>query len=209
MNSPDVANGLGAVDDTADPAASDDFKKVITWRGVDADRLEQVRLVVTGQRIKATGQIIAAATDERPAFSVSYSLVTNDAGITRRLAVTMTKESGDTQISITRDAENVWLVQTPEGVQRSEFGGAEDVDLALSPMFNALPIRRHSLHRVPAQLTVPVVYLYLPSGEVTEATLQYTSGADDIAIISPIASTTVTVDEAGFVVDYPGLAARV
>ena len=35
---------------------------MLTWRGEDTDRLEQVRLVVSGARLKAYGRIIAAAT---------------------------------------------------------------------------------------------------------------------------------------------------
>ncbi|NED60911.1 putative glycolipid-binding domain-containing protein, partial [Streptomyces sp. SID10244] len=41
---------------------------MITWRGESSDRLEQVRLHVTGARIKAYGRIIAAASDEHEAF---------------------------------------------------------------------------------------------------------------------------------------------
>ncbi|WP_124711393.1 putative glycolipid-binding domain-containing protein [Gordonia insulae] len=182
---------------------------MITWRGEGADRLEQVRLHVTGSRIKAYGRIIAAATNEHEAFSASYELVTNDSGVTKRLSVHLVRASGETQLGITRDGENNWLVQTSEGTNRSDFNGAEDVDLALSPMFNALPIRRHGLQRGGDEIDVPVAYLYLPAGTVEPATLHYTPGPDSIGVISPIVTSTLTVDDEGFVVDYAGLATRV
>lgn len=183
---------------------------MVTWRGVGADRLEQVRLHVTGARIKAYGRIIAAATDDHEAFSASYELVTNDLGVTKRLSVHLLRAGGETQLGISRDGEHNWLVQTPDGTTtRSDFNGAEDVDLALSPMFNSLPIRRHRLYQGDAIVDVPVVYLYLPGGAVEAATLHYTAGADSIGVVSPVANSTITVDDNGFVVDYAGLATRV
>ncbi|WP_420714176.1 putative glycolipid-binding domain-containing protein [Gordonia sp. SL306] len=207
MSSSQTASDGTTPPDVITPSA--DLKTVITWRGESSDRLEQVRLHVTGARIKAYGRIIAAASDEHEAFSASYELVTNDSGVTRRLSVHLLRASGETQLGITRDGQNNWLVQTPEGTISSDFNGAEDVDLALSPMFNALPIRRHGLHNGTGEIDVPVAYLYLPAGTVEPATLHYTASKDSIAVVSPVVTSTLTVDDNGFVVDYAGLATRV
>ncbi|RPA64885.1 hypothetical protein EF294_07305 [Gordonia oryzae] len=194
-------------------SASDatEFKTMITWRGVDTDRLEQVRLNVQGARIKAYGRIIAAATADHDAFSASYELVTNDVGVTKRLSIHLVQAGGETQLGMARDEENTWLVQTGGETVRKDFGGAEDADLALSPMFNALPIRRLHLTGADASGTVevPVVYVYLPTAVVEPATLRYTPGPDGIGVSSPVATSTLTVDDNGFVIDYPGLASRV
>ncbi|WP_074852119.1 putative glycolipid-binding domain-containing protein [Gordonia westfalica] len=191
-------------------AATDEFKTVLTWRGEDTDRLEQVRLVVSGARLKAYGRIIAAATDDHEAFSASYELQTTDTGVTKRLTVHLIREDGETQFGITRDNEGTWLVRRPDGeVIQSDFEGAEDVDLALSPMFNALPLRRRRLAPADGTVDVPVMYVYLPSGEMKPATMSYTATADGIDLVSPLATTTITLDDNGFVTDYPGLARRV
>lgn len=182
---------------------------MITWRGVDTNRLEQVRLNVSGARIKAYGRIITAATDAHDAFSASYELITNDAGVTKRLSVHLVQAGGETQIGISRDEEDKWLIHAGGETVRGDFDGAQDVDLSLSPLFNALPIRRRGVVGSSASIEVPVVYVYLPSGAVEPATLRYTAGADGIDVVSPVASSTVTVDENGFVIDYPGLATRV
>lgn len=203
MSQASVASGSGT-------AETGDFKTVMTWRGIGEDRLEQVRVAVTGERVKAYGRIIGAATETQEAFSASYDLVTNDAGLIKRLSLHLVRAGGDTQISITRDGQDAWLVQSARGMERNDFGGAQDVDLALSPFFNALPIRRLGLQTPGTQtVAVPVAYLYLPSGEVTAATLQYTPAEDGIGIVSPVAQTTITVDENGFVLNYPGLAERI
>ncbi|GAB20191.1 hypothetical protein GOEFS_106_00880 [Gordonia effusa NBRC 100432] len=191
------------------PADADDFKSMITWRRLTNSRLEQVRLHVTGDRIKAYGRIISAEADYEP-YSASYELVTNDAGVTRRLSLHLVQAGGESQLAITRDGENNWLVQTAEGTVHSDFGGAQDVDIAMSPMFKALPIRRLGLHRDPdGEHSIPVVYVYLPEAKVEAATMTYNASPDAIAITTPIASTSVTVDDNGFVLDYAGISTRI
>lgn len=182
---------------------------MITWRGVGVDRLEQVRLHVSGLRIKAYGRIISAATADSEAFSASYELITNDAGVTKRLSIHLLRESGESQLGLSHDDENLWLVRTNGDTIRSDFDGAQDVDLAMSPMFNALPIRRFGLNTAPTDVEIPVAYVYLPTGEVKPAQMRYTSGPDGIDVVSPIATAKITVDDNGFVVNYSGLAERV
>ncbi|WLP92685.1 putative glycolipid-binding domain-containing protein [Gordonia sp. NB41Y] len=187
-----------------------DLKTLLTWRGDEGvNRLEQVRLNVNGARVKAYGRIIAAAHGDQEAFSCSYELVTNDAGVTKRLSIHLVRADGESQIGITRDEENKWLVRAGGEMIRSDFDGAEDVDVALSPMFNALPIRRHRLVGGTGSVEVPVLYVYLPSSRIEPATLTYTAGPDSITVDSPVANSALTVDENGFVIDYPGLATRV
>lgn len=183
---------------------------MLTWHGADTYRLEQVRIHTTGARVKAYGRIIAAANGDQEAFSASYEIHTDDDGITKRLAVHLHRASGGSQLNISRDMEGNWLVQSDAEPIRGDFNGAEDVDVALSPMFNALPIRRLGLHKGATAVDVPVLYLYLPSGAVEPATLRYTShGTGAIDVVSPVTTSTITVDEHGFVVDYAGLAERV
>ncbi|MFD0925740.1 putative glycolipid-binding domain-containing protein [Williamsia deligens] len=192
------------------PAASDDRKTVLTWSGTDGStRLEQARVQVSGSRVKAYGQIVSAA-GEHPAFNVNYDFVTDDAGVTRRLAVHLIRESGESHVSITRDGESTWLIQTAQGTERGDFGGAQDVDLVLSPLFNAMPIRRLQLHRTASDaVDVPLVYLRLPEGTVEPVVTRYSSDDSGVSVQSPVGNVTLTTDSAGFVVDYPGLATRV
>jgi hypothetical protein len=73
-----------------------------------------------------------------------------------------------------------------------------------------LPIRRLGLQDPSAKpVVVPAAYLYLPSGEFAAESLQYTPGKSGLGIVGPVASTTITVDQNGFVRDYPGLAERI
>jgi hypothetical protein len=105
----------------------------------------------------------------------------------------------------------MWLVQSQTGqTSRLTFDGALDVDVVFSPFFNALPIRRTALHRRIDSLILPVVYVWLPELEVKPATLSYSSEGDGVINLqSPVANTPLSVDDDGFIVEYPGLAERI
>lgn len=154
---------------------------------------------------------MAAETADYPAFSASYDLVTDDSGATKRLSLDLSTAERERQLSIARDEENMWLVTGHEGESREAYGGALDVDMVLSPFFNALPIRRTGVHRTSETIVVPVVYVYLPELTVAAAEITYTGSGDRTAVKlqSPVAQTTVIVDDDGFIVDYPGLAERI
>jgi hypothetical protein len=174
--------------------------------------MESVRVQLSGNRIKAYGRIVAAATESHPAFSASYDLVTDEAGATKRLSLTMTLAERERQLSIARDEENMWLVQDHQNqTRRAAFEGALDVDVVFSPFFNALPIRRTGLHQRADALSLPVVYVRLPELTVDLETISYSSTSEGagISLKSPVAETTITVDSDGFILDYPGLAERI
>ena len=176
--------------------------------------MESVRVHLTGNRIKAYGRIVAAATGSHPAFSASYDLVTDEVGGTKRLSLTVTLAERERQLSIARDEENMWLVQDHQGQsKRAAYDGALDVDVIFSPFFNALPIRRTGIYQRTESVAVPVVYVRLPELSVDPVTISYSSAGADLAagikLHSPVAETTVTVDSDGFILDYPGLAERI
>jgi hypothetical protein len=195
----------------ADRSDATTFPTVLTWRGHDVPRMESVRVQLSGNRIKAYGRIVSAATSVTPAFSASYDLVTDELGSTKRLSLTVTMAERERQLSIARDEENMWMVQDHTGqTSRSGFDGALDVDLILSPFFNALPIRRAGVFAGSGEsITIPVVYVRVPELSVEVETISYTAQADGIALKSPVADTTVTTDAEGFILDYPGLAERI
>jgi hypothetical protein len=174
--------------------------------------MESVRVQLSGNRIRANGRIVAAATDTHPAFSAYYDLQTDESGATKRLGLTVTVAERDRQLVIARDEENMWLITDARGQSRAGFDGALDVDVVFSPFFNTLPIRRARLHERTAAVTLPTVYLWLPEMSVVAAATSYRSTDAGITVLTPGTDpdgTTITVDGDGFVIDYPGLAARI
>ncbi|MGH3830589.1 MAG: putative glycolipid-binding domain-containing protein, partial [Pseudonocardiaceae bacterium] len=121
------------------------------WAGVDRLRLEAARVVLTERGLRATGSLVNAPQEGIQAYSASYSLATDEAGVVQRLSVRTAAVTGEHHVTVTRSEEGNWLVDHGQGAVRTSFGGALDVDLAFSPLFNALPIRRLGLHRGAAQ----------------------------------------------------------
>ncbi len=175
--------------------------------------MESVRVQLSGMRLKANGRIVAAASEANPAFAAYYDLQTDEVGATRRLGMTVTLAERERQLAIARDEENMWLVTDHQGEHRAAFEGALDVDLVFSPFFNTLPIRRCGLTERADSIAVPTIYVRLPEMSVSSATVSYSSvgpGADEgVKVHSPVSEVTLTVDADGFIVDYPGLAARI
>jgi hypothetical protein len=184
---------------------------MLTWRAPDISRMESVRVQLSGKRIKANGRIVAAATENNPAFGAFYEVQTDDRGATKRFGLTVTLAERERQLAISRDEENMWLITDHQGERRASYNGALDVDVVFSPFFNALPIRRLGLHEHAESITLPMVYVNVPEMSVTAATVSYENdgGLDGIKLRSPVADTIVTVDSDGFIVAYPGLAERI
>lgn len=181
---------------------------MLTWRAHDVSRMESVRVQFSGNRLRANGRIVAAATADSPAFGAYYTLQTDESGATKRFGLTVTLADRERQLAIARDEENMWLVTDHLGERRESYNGALDVDVVFSPFFNALAIRRLGLHRRSESVSIPMVYVNVPEMTVTAETVDYDSAGDSgaIKLRSPAANTTVAVDDHGFIVDYPGLA---
>lgn len=175
--------------------------------------MESVRVQLAGKRIRALGRLVSAASDPYPAFSAYYDLLTDDSGATRRLGLRVSLADRERHLSIARDEENMWLVTDNRSESRAGYDGALDVDVLLSPFFNALAIRRAGLHERAGEITVPTIYVRLPDLTVGAFPTSYASAEPErgagISVRSPAADTTVSVDADGFVVNYPGLAERI
>jgi hypothetical protein len=90
--------------------------------------------------------------------------------------------------------------------------GAFDVDLGGSPLTNTLPVRRLGLLKADPGVShrLSVAWVLLPSLEVVQADQIYTPLGDNrVRYASETFSADLTLDDEGFVVDYPGLAKRV
>lgn len=90
--------------------------------------------------------------------------------------------------------------------------GALEVDLGGSPLTNTLPIRRLDLMKAEVGVAhrITVAWVLVPSLEVVQADQIYTLLGDNrVRFANETFSTDMTVDDDGFVVDYPGLARRV
>jgi hypothetical protein len=187
---------------------------MMTWQGVAAPRLESVRLLVSDGRLRASGRVVAAASETSEAYSASFEFSVARTGDVGKGLLRTTTADEERHISVGRTEDGVWLIDHGQGTARNEFEGAADVDVAGLVTFTSLPIRRLGLHREPATHELPVLYVSMPDLAVRLAhqTYRTVSTSAEGAVINysvPGFSADLTVDREGVVVDYPGIATRV
>jgi hypothetical protein len=187
---------------------------MFTWQGADGRAMESARVLFGGGGLRALGRSVRAVPGE-PAFTASYRLVVNDEGVLARLAVTTATAERERTLTLNRTEDGYWMLDNGSGSGRQEFDGALDVDLAYSPLFNALPIRRLGLQREAGDHQLPMVFVSLPTLEVRPDTQRYRTvtplDGDGRAVVnfeSTRFSSDLVVDTDGVVLDYPGLATR-
>ena len=183
---------------------------IVSWQGTARTSLEQVRLFVRDGRLRASGRLVVAS--ESP-FSASFEFSASRSGDVGRGLLRTTAADTERQISVRRTEDGIWLIDRGEGVERSEFEGATDVDIAGSVTFTALPIRRLGLHRKPGEAELPVLYVSTPDLAVTivRQTYRTVEITDKGAVINykdAHRDANIVVDTDGLPLSYPDVADR-
>ncbi|MHA6792098.1 putative glycolipid-binding domain-containing protein [Pseudonocardia bannensis] len=189
---------------------------MLTWQADGAVGLEGTRLLLGAGGLRALGRLVRLGADQE--FTASYRAVVGEDGTVQRLSVTAATAERERHLTLNRTEDGFWLLDTGAGSDRSEFGGAVDVDLEYSPLFNTLPIRRLGLHREPGDHVLPVVFVSLPDLEVELVDQRYRTvstldeeglGEAVVGFSSGDFAAELVVDSDAVVSRYPGVAQRV
>ena len=90
-----------------------------------------------------------------------------------------------------------------------ELGDADFFDLGLSPLFNSLPVLRDGLLTSDSARTYEMRLVDVPSLHVERSEQRYEPlGGNVVRFVAGTFAAEIAFDDAGFVVDYPGLARR-
>lgn len=187
---------------------------IVTWQGTGRSSLESVRLLVSDGRLRASGRQVVAPAEAAEAFSASFEFTVARSGDVGRGLLRTTTADTEQQISVGRTEDGIWLIDHGKGAtERNEFDGAVDVDVAGMVTFSALPIRRLGLHREPAEVELPVLYVSMPDLKVTlvRQTYRTVSVHETGAVINYTdehRTADIAVDTDGLPVKYPGVATR-
>ena len=184
---------------------------MLTWQAHDGHGFEGVRVHFgAGKAFRALGRIVCA--EPGGDWTASYRLVVREDGGVERASFTSATAERERHLTINRTEDGYWLLDTGAGGTRTDFDGAVDIDLAGSAIFNALPVRRLDLHREESEHTLPIVYVTLPGLEpsVVQQTYRVVSTGDTpvVEFRQDDFTADLRLDQDGFVVDYPGVAAR-
>ena len=184
---------------------------IVTWQGTARTSLESVRLFVSDGRLRASGRLIVA---NGTPFSSSFEFTVARSGDVGRGLLRTTAADTERQISVGRTEDGMWLIDHGEGAtERNEFDGAQDIDVAGSVTFTALPIRRLGLHREPGEANLPVLYISMPDLTVTLVrqtyrTVEITETGAIINYSDAHRDADIAVDTDGLPITYPDVANR-
>ncbi len=160
--------------------------------------------------VRVEGHTVAVQ-DGQP-FSVGYAIELDDRWHTHSARVWGQSSDGRHSVALDSDGEGRWTV---DGVGMPDLDGCLDVDLESSSLTNAFPMHRLGLGPGEAA-DAPAAYvgaLDLHVGRLEQRYARIDDGAE-LRRYDYTSSTfdfrgELTYDEAGLVLDYPGIATRV
>ena len=174
----------------------------ILWHGIYFKGHEACRLYQRNDEWRLEGTAVFQS-DEQPCH-LAYIIVCDSSWNTVRGSVLGWVGDRDVNIEIAVATAQHW---TLNGVKESAVDGCIDLDLNFSPATNLLPIRRLNLE-IGQSAEVKAAWLRFPSFELEllaqvyarldEFTYRYSSDGGSFV-------RDLTVNEVGFVTDYPGL----
>jgi hypothetical protein len=152
-----------------------------------------------------------AAAEDGATWVVEYTIDVDAAGATRSARIRGRSAGGFRSALLEADGAGHWLV---DGEAAPGLDGCLDVDLEASAMTNALPVRRTGLP-VAAEAAAPAAYVRAVGLAVERLEQTYVRAADeaswqryDYAAPAFDFKARLVYDEAGLVLDYPGIAVR-
>lgn len=169
---------------------------VLSWHGLEADSTETCSFDESEHGILVESTVRGAFGECR------YTLFADDHWQFRSLSLVLGSRMLRTEFDGT-----VWTV---DGLKRLDLEAARDVDIAVSPLSNTLPIRRLEL-AIGESADITTAYVAVPELTVVTDPQRYTRLASHEYLYESRDSDfrrVLTVDEHGLVVTYPGLFAR-
>ncbi|MFD5214493.1 putative glycolipid-binding domain-containing protein [Microbacterium sp. NPDC058345] len=168
----------------------------IVWNGIESRTQETCEIGTDESGVRVQSVI------RRGGILCSYTLHATQgwtfAGITVRV--------GERVLDVRRTADG-WEIA---GRRRDDLREAHEVDISASPLSNTLPIRRLRL-AVGESADIITAYIRVPELDVVADPQRYTRLSEYEYLYESRDSgfrRTLTVDDEGLVVDYPGLFAR-
>lgn len=182
----------------------------ILWSTQADTGLEHCYLRHSAAEIVADGLVIGV--EEGVAFRIRYQVCCDLGWQVRKVVVTALTETEQT-IHFVADGLGNWT--TAAGQPIAELTGCLDVDIAVTPFTNTLPIRRLNL-RAGESATINVVYIAVPALQVTVAPQRYTcfatssaGGTYQFESLDSSFAAVLSVDAEGLVEEYPQLFKRI
>lgn len=177
----------------------------ILWTGRAYYSLENclINIAEAGSVISST----IVGEHEGKMYLVEYTIRTNQYWETVYLEIRYRHSNRSEHFLLESDGKGNWMLN---GKEASKFKGCIDVDIAVTPFTNTLPINRLQLKEGEAH-EIQVIYFDVLEQQIQTLRQRYVRLSDKIYHYENIPNdfeADITVDEYGLVVDYPALFVR-
>jgi hypothetical protein len=192
------------------------------WTRAQPFGAELADIAISGDNWSAAGVAIGI---QPLAYRLEYELTTVEDYVTARLVVRAQGEGWRRALALERGASGAWSCTTESvggddlpapGGDLTAVAGALDCDLAWSPLTNSMPVLRHRLHERGGPIDFLMAWVSVPDLAVHPSGQRYTfirrgAGASVVRFesLDSTFSADVSFDDAGVVLDYPGIGRRV
>lgn len=181
-------------------------RREVIWSPLHEPGIEQLTLLQTDDGIHADSLVIGV--DYRTAFRLHYELRCDPQWRVRELSVSLLGDQ-PRELQLRADGNGHW--RTPQGQPIAQLDGAIDVDIAVTPFTNTLPIRRLNLNGGESAL-INVLYIAVPQLEAQLVQQRYTClergfdyGRYLYESLESGYTAELSVDADGFVRKYPNV----
>ncbi len=185
---------------------ADDLKRVVVWRNLLLNGRDYCALWHGAEGWLLKGTVVGVLKDERPVLA-NYEVHCDENWLTHRVQVERTVGSDVKTLGLNVESRGVWrsLAQELRGIH-----GCDDIDLALTPATNTLPIRRLGL-QVGSSESVIAAWVKFPELTIQPLSQRYTRLAKDTYRYESNTgvSAEIVVDDLGLVIAYPGAWERI
>ena len=180
---------------------ADDLKRAVVWKSLVIDGTDYCALWHTAEGWLLKGTAVGVLKDQRPMLA-NYEVHCDDNWLTHRVQVERTIGKDSKTISLGVESRALWR---SSGQELPALRGCDDVDLAVTPATNTLPIRRLDLG-IGKSESVIVAWVKFPELEIQPLSQRYTRLSQDTYRYESNTgfSAEITVDDLGLVTAYPG-----
>jgi hypothetical protein len=180
---------------------ADDLKLVVAWKSLLINGTDYCALWYTAEGWLLKGTAVGVLKDQRPMLA-NYEVHCDDNWLTHRVQVERTIGSDVKTLSLSVESRGVWR---SSGQELPALRGCDDVDLAVTPATNTLPIRRLNL-QVGSSESVIAAWVKFPELTVQPLSQRYTRLAKSTYRYQSNTgfSAEIVVDDFGLVTAYPG-----
>ncbi|MBC6983264.1 putative glycolipid-binding domain-containing protein [Caulobacter sp. 17J80-11] len=186
-------------DETASP------KRSLIWRRQDDAGFEHFRLYDAPGGFDLVGRVIVA--EQGKPLTVDYRLRACNGWRSREVEVTQNYDGVTRRMQMAK-VDDEWWVGAHD---RVDLSSCMDIDLAITPATNVLPIRRLGL-KVGASADIQAAWVQFPSLEIVATPQRYERLGERRWRYSGLATdftAELEVDEDGLPVEYEGIWSRI